>query len=382
MIAAVVAFQMNGFGSSFQAEAQVVIASVSSGTLVKAPRRSRLSVSSLNQRSMRFSQELDVGVKRRCHRRRSRCANQVVISGALWAERLSSTTWTASPLGHAGVDLLEEPQHVLGGVALAAVRQDLAGREIHRGEQIGGAVALVVVGHRGGAAPNHRQARLGPVHCLTLGLLIEAEHHRPTRWVEVETDDVDRRILKVWVVRELESLDPPGFEVVIGPDPGHRVLADPEPLRQRPRRPVRRAVSGFLAAGDTDNLSDHCLGQSGFAAASLRDHPDPNGALLREASTPPPHRVRVDLRPASDLLIGHPVSGPQQRLRLHHIAVRQRRRGRHPLQLSPLRLGHLQRRRYRHWHNTTLPHYFTDRALAAIQVLDRIPESGRHHSGR
>ena len=34
-----------------------------SATLLKVPRRSRLSVSSLNQRSMRLSQELEVGVK-------------------------------------------------------------------------------------------------------------------------------------------------------------------------------------------------------------------------------------------------------------------------------------------------------------------------------
>jgi len=39
----------------------LVIAALSSATLVKAP--GRLSVSSLNQRSIRFSQELEVGVK-------------------------------------------------------------------------------------------------------------------------------------------------------------------------------------------------------------------------------------------------------------------------------------------------------------------------------
>ena len=57
-----VAFQTNGFGFSFQCSAHVVIASVRSATLVKMPRRNRLSVSSLNHRSTRFSQELDVGV--------------------------------------------------------------------------------------------------------------------------------------------------------------------------------------------------------------------------------------------------------------------------------------------------------------------------------
>jgi hypothetical protein len=68
----------------------------------------------------------------------------------------------------AGVDLLEEPQHVFGGVALLAVRQDLTGGHVHGSEQVGRAVALVVVGHRAGPAGDHRQARLGAVHRLAL----------------------------------------------------------------------------------------------------------------------------------------------------------------------------------------------------------------------
>ena len=54
---------MNGLGSVFQCSAQMVIAVARSLTLVKVPRRSRRSVSSLNQRSIRFNQELEVGVK-------------------------------------------------------------------------------------------------------------------------------------------------------------------------------------------------------------------------------------------------------------------------------------------------------------------------------
>ena len=43
---------------------------VRSATLVNTPRRSRLSFSSLNQRSIRLSHELEVGVKYKCQRRR------------------------------------------------------------------------------------------------------------------------------------------------------------------------------------------------------------------------------------------------------------------------------------------------------------------------
>src|SRR6478672_21374 len=98
-MSATVAFQMNGFGLLFQCSAQTVIASVRSATEVNTPRRKRLSVSSLNQRSTRFNQELEVGVKCRCQRRRSLCANHFPISGVLCADRLSKITCTDNPRG-------------------------------------------------------------------------------------------------------------------------------------------------------------------------------------------------------------------------------------------------------------------------------------------
>ncbi len=61
MIFWAVAFQTNGVGSVFQCSAQTVMASVRSATLVNRPRRSRLSVNSLNHRSTRFSQDEEVG---------------------------------------------------------------------------------------------------------------------------------------------------------------------------------------------------------------------------------------------------------------------------------------------------------------------------------
>ena len=70
MICSAVAFHTNGFGSVFQCSAHSVIAAVRSATLVNTPRRSRLSFSSLNQRSIRLSHELEVAVKCKCQRRR------------------------------------------------------------------------------------------------------------------------------------------------------------------------------------------------------------------------------------------------------------------------------------------------------------------------
>ena len=71
------------------------MAAVSSLTLPNTPRRSRLSVSRANQRSTRLSQDELVGVKCRCQRACGGSANQRRTSGAIWAERLSKTTWTS-----------------------------------------------------------------------------------------------------------------------------------------------------------------------------------------------------------------------------------------------------------------------------------------------
>ena len=66
MISSAVLCQMKGSGSWFQCSAQISMASMRSATLVNTPLRRRRSVSSLNQRSMMFSQDELVGVKCRC----------------------------------------------------------------------------------------------------------------------------------------------------------------------------------------------------------------------------------------------------------------------------------------------------------------------------
>jgi hypothetical protein len=56
-----------------------------------------------------------------------------------------------------------------------ALADHLAGEHVERGEQRGGAVALVVVSHRAGAALLHRQRRLGAVQ--RLGLVVQRRVH-------------------------------------------------------------------------------------------------------------------------------------------------------------------------------------------------------------
>jgi hypothetical protein len=125
---------------------------------------------------------------------------------------------------------------------------DLAGGEVHRREQVDSAVAFVVVGHRAGPAPLHRQRGLGAIQRLALGLLVEAEYHRPRWRVEIQADHIDQLLLEQRIVTDLERVDPPRLETMVGPDPRDRVLADPHPGRHRPSAPVRRSVRGPLVS--------------------------------------------------------------------------------------------------------------------------------------
>jgi len=88
------------------------------------------------------------------------------------------------------LDGVEEADELLMPVALHASPDDLAFQHVEGGEQGGRAVALVVVRHGPGAALLQGEPRLGAVQRLNLGLLVNAEHDRVGRRIDIQTDDV------------------------------------------------------------------------------------------------------------------------------------------------------------------------------------------------
>jgi len=81
-MASAVLVHTNGLGLSFQAAIQAFRSASSSATLRWLERRSLRLVSSANQRSTRFSQLAEVGVK--CRWKRGWRSSQVLIAGVLW----------------------------------------------------------------------------------------------------------------------------------------------------------------------------------------------------------------------------------------------------------------------------------------------------------
>ena len=99
-------------------------------------------------------------------------------------------TWIILPAGTSRFDRLEEADELLMAVALHALADHGAVEHVERGEQGGGAVALVVVGHGAAAALLHRQPRLGAVERLDLALLVDRQHDGMRRRIDVEADDL------------------------------------------------------------------------------------------------------------------------------------------------------------------------------------------------
>ena len=109
-------------------------------------------------------------------------------------------------LGDRLLDLAQEAQEFLVPVAGPALCQHLSGGHVQGSEQSGGAVADVVMRDALPVAKSHRQQRLGLIPSLDVRLLVDAEHHRLVRWVQVQTDDVPDLLHKERVGGELVAL--------------------------------------------------------------------------------------------------------------------------------------------------------------------------------
>ena len=153
-------------------------------------------------------------------------------------------------------------------VALHVAADDGAVEHVEGGEQGGGAVALVVVGH--GAEPPllHRQAGLGAVERLDLALLVDRQHDGMGRRVDIEPDDVAQLVDELRIVGELELPPAVRLQAVRLPDAPHRAGADagrlapscrrssgssrpagPPASAPPPARPPRARAAGCARAG-------------------------------------------------------------------------------------------------------------------------------------
>src|SRR6266581_6252407 len=119
---------------------------------------------------------------------------------------------------HLRLNSIQEADELLVTMAVHATADDLAFEHVKSDEQRCCAVALVVVGHRSGAALLHRQAGLGAIKRLDLRFLIDRENDRMSGWIDIEPDDVTQLVDEFRVIGELELLHPMRLKAVSAPN--------------------------------------------------------------------------------------------------------------------------------------------------------------------
>jgi len=123
-------------------------------------------------------------------------------------------------------------------MALHALADNLALKDIERREQGSNTMALVVMCHGSSAPLLHRQPRLGAVEGLNLALLIDRQDNGMVGRIDVEADDLVQFSGKLRIVGQLELADPVRLEAMSTPYPLRRADADPGCLRHRRTGPV------------------------------------------------------------------------------------------------------------------------------------------------
>lgn len=107
---------------------------------------------------------------------------------------------------HGVIDALEELKELLMTMTCLALGQDSAGGDVECGEQGGGAMANVVVGDSFDISQSHGQHGLSPVKGLYLALLIDGEHDRMVRRVQIEPHDIADFFNEERIAGQLEVL--------------------------------------------------------------------------------------------------------------------------------------------------------------------------------
>ncbi len=156
--------------------------------------------------------------------------------------------------------------------------------------------------------PGHRQDQGGPVERLDLGLLVDADHHRLLRRVQIQPDDVADLGVQLRVGGELERLPLPRLQIMLPPDAGDRGEGNPQVCAQQPSRPVRHPQGlrrGRQRGHHDRQVIDHRRTTRPIEITETRD------ARLLIAATPGQHRGPRHPDPAPDLRVRHTLSSEQ-----------------------------------------------------------------------
>ena len=152
------------------------------------------------------------------------------------------------------VELAEKLEILLMTMARHALTDDRSVENIECCKQRGCAVALVVVRYSSTAPLLHRQSRLSPVQRLDLALLINADHQRLIRGIQVKSHDIGEFLDESLVLGQLKGSRPMRLQSVGIPDALDCRRADSLFVGHCPHTPVCGSLRGRLQCRIDDLL--------------------------------------------------------------------------------------------------------------------------------
>lgn len=187
------------------------------------------------------------------------------------------------------IDRFEEPNELLMAMPWHTVADDPTVKRDQCGEQRRRSVPFVIVRHRATTALLHRQSRLRAVERLNLRLLVDAQHKRFIRRIEIQPDYVIDLLDKVLVPAQPEGLGQVRLELMLSPDASHRRFADPLSPGHQSAAPVSRIFRPAVKRGLDDSF-DLPVGDSRDAAGAGRILLDSPQAHAQKTLPPQLHR--------------------------------------------------------------------------------------------
>ena len=125
-----------------------------------------------------------------------------------------------------GYDLLQERDELTAGVAGSGLAVDAAIGGIERRIQGERSVSVVLEAVTFGASRRERQDGIETIQGLNGGFLIDAEHGRVLRWVQIEAEDVGGFAFELGIVAGHVAFEAVRLQAGFLPDAMHGVFAD------------------------------------------------------------------------------------------------------------------------------------------------------------
>ena len=144
-----------------------------------------------------------------------------------------------------GDDVDEECYELGRRVACRGLAQHLTGLGIEGRVSGERAVAVILKAMSLGSSWGERQHGVLAIERLDGSLLIDAEHRRVLRRMQIQPNDFGSFGLRVRIVRGYIALKPMRSQRMLAPYPRHHHVTDVQLGSEFARSPVRRAIAGF-----------------------------------------------------------------------------------------------------------------------------------------